>query len=191
MSEWEKGRNGLVNKKAIKGPGPKGSATPTWKQGIANHKAKQPVPAVGGVLGMSTLTKFGNSKSQDFTGNGKWQTVKLDDKGTFSFLTGPKPLYIVMTGLTLAGLPEGQVCQLRYVAVSDFTDPTKATVTEYSYPINEIIGTSGQTFANVSWMNDLGNSPKGAGAKLRLRLNINPPQGVKVSVVNMGSRIAY
>ena len=139
---------------------------------------------------MSTLTKFGNGKSQDFTGNGKWQTLKLDDKGTFSFLTGPKPLYIVYTGLTLANLPAGQVCQLRYIAVSDFV-ADKPTVTEYSYPINEIIGTSGQTFANISWMNDLGSSPKGAGAKLRLRLAICPPQGVKVSVVNMGSRIAY
>jgi hypothetical protein len=36
-SEWQNGRNGLRNRRAITGPGPRGKETPTWTEAITAH----------------------------------------------------------------------------------------------------------------------------------------------------------
>jgi hypothetical protein len=36
-SEWQNGRNGLRDKRAITGPGPRGKDTPTWTEAISSH----------------------------------------------------------------------------------------------------------------------------------------------------------
>lgn len=44
--EWEAGRNGLVGRGKIAGPGPIGKATPTWQQAVKNHTARETLAEV-------------------------------------------------------------------------------------------------------------------------------------------------
>ena len=178
--DYKQGRNGLANNGSDPGPD---VAYITWQDAYDKYAGK----TSGGIFGMSDVDKYDRSKDQSFTDNGSWQTVKIDDDDALSFVTGPKDAYMIVTGVQLSGIAEGDVCQLRYQAVSDYPD-SRDTVVEYSYPIVELIGTSGDTYGQLTWCNSLGSSPKN-DAKLRVRLFVKPPQGCKITVAKLQSRV--
>jgi len=185
VTAYRRGKNGLANGGPDKSPR---VAYITWQDALKKYKPKPP-PQKEGLLGMSTLNKFGNGKVQSWTGDGGWKTVKIDDKGGMVYLDKKTGLYIVVAGYDLVGLPVGAVCQFRFITVKDYDDPKKPSEDGSHYPIHEAIGTEGHTFGHLMWMNDL--AAGGPGYKWQVRLNINPPKGVKVDLIRVDSRIAY
>jgi hypothetical protein len=186
VDDYNAGRNGLANNG--KDPGPDVRPLPTWDDALADYDQ--------GVFGMTKPVAFDNAKEQTFTGDGTWKTIKIDDNGDYSFLVGPKDAYIVTSHWTLEAIPgdpasvqPGDIVQFRYQSVSDFSDD-RDTITEWGYPITDTRIGDGTTFDGLTWLNALGNSPE-AGAKLKLRLFINPPDGKKVKLTKLTSRILY
>ena len=140
---------------------------------------------------MTDIEKYHASKDQKFTGNDQWQTIKIDDEGdgALSFLTGPKDAFVVVACYAWTGLEVGEVVQFRYQGVSDYPD-SRATVVEWEYPIQESPATTGTTYGQIVWANNLGKSPKD-DAKSRLRLFVSPPKGKTMTISDVECRVAH
>lgn len=140
---------------------------------------------------MTNIEKYHADKDQKFTGNDQWQTVTIDSEGegALSFLTGPKDAFMVTACYSWSGLEPGEVVQFRFQGVSDYSD-SRATVVEWTYPIQESIATSGTTYGQIVWANNLGKSPKD-GAKSRLRLFVSPPKGKTITLSDLTSRVLF
>ena len=147
----------------------------------------------GGLLGMSTVTKFSNSGDQKFKGDGNFKTVELDVDGGLTLLTGPKDLYVIDVSMTVEvsgasdSIRAGDSVKARLQQVIDY-EGDKATVVETSYPIHEIEVGAGATYFNLSYNNDLGGDT--GGGRRKLRLFILPPQGKTLKVTYVTARVS-
>jgi hypothetical protein len=181
--DYKCGRNGLADNGSDPGPD-----VPyiTWQDAYDKYNG-----TAGGVLGMTDIEKYHASKDQKFTGNDQWQTITIDDEGegALSFLTGPKDAFVVVACYAWSGLEVGEVVQFRYQGVSDYSD-NRATVVEWTYPIQESIASSGSTYGQIVWANSLGKSPKD-DAKSRLRLFVSPPKGKTITLSDLTSRVLF
>jgi hypothetical protein len=148
-----------------------------------------------GLFGMTTLDSFSYAVEQKFKGNGEWKTVGIGADGAVSLVIAPKTLYHVELGVTLRrandadAVEGGDTVHLRLQTVDDYSGD-KATVVVGSYPIHEVIVTAGDSFANLSWLNSLGDSSD-TKATRKLRLFILPPSGASVLVSKVLARVAY
>lgn len=175
-NDYRNGRNGLANNGADDGPD-----VPyiTWQDAYRKYEPE-------GLFGMTDLTKPHRSKDQTVTGDDEWQTLRIDDDDGFTFVTGPCDAYLIVACLALTGLDPGDVCQFRFQGVLDYPDD-RDTVVEYAYPITELVATTGTTFDQVVWANNLGGDSD--GAKRRLRLFCSPPLGRTVTITDITSRV--
>jgi hypothetical protein len=177
VTQYKQGCNGLADW----GPDQSPHVAPiTWQAAYDKYKGKE------GLWGMTEIIKPHRSKDQQFTGNDTWQTVRIDDDDGFTFVTGPSDGYLVVACFVHSGLAVGDVCQFRFQAVKDYPD-SRPTEVEYHYPITESIATSGNTYGQIVWANDLGGDTD--GAKRRLRLFISPPKDKKVTLIDLTSRV--
>jgi hypothetical protein len=186
VTAYRNGLNGLANNGPDKSP-----HVPyiTWQDALAKYESE-------GLLGMTEVDRFSGAAPQSIARDGKWKTVKLNEDGGISFLSGPVDLYIVVSNLQISNMAVSEVAQLRYIAVTDYPGD-KATVINSTYPIKEITGTDGGTYDQIVWLNNLGKS-KDKDGTTKLRLQILAP-GELDPVVPLGpivieklvARIAY
>lgn len=124
-----------------------------------------------GVLGMTDVTAFSRDTDQNVSSTDTWKTLRLDDEGdgALSLLTGPADAYMVVSCLTLTDLEPGRIAQFRFVKVIDYSGD-RETVVDVGYPIQEIHGTGGNTYGQITWANNLGGKTDDGGLqKLRLQ----------------------
>lgn len=177
VDDYRAGRNGLANN----GPDP-GPDVPyiEWDDALAAGGA-------GGMLGMTEITKFSRNDDQRVAAGAQWQTVKIDDDGALSLLTGPVEAYLATVGVAVSGLPAGVAAQFRLRSVYDYADD-RPTETASDYPVTEVIGTAGHAFGTVTFANDLKAKPP-SGAKTRLRLVVSPPEDTDITITAVTTRV--
>lgn len=145
-----------------------------------------------GLFGMSDLDAYSHNEPQTIKGNGEFRTIRIAPD-RLSILTGPKSLYHVEIGVSMRrtetadSVATGDTVQLRLQAVVDYPG-TKPTVVAAQYPITEVTITSGDSFANVSWLNALAKA-KDADGSMRLRLAVKPPLGKSVVLDDVLTRV--
>lgn len=168
QSEYLNGRNGLVSRGPITGPKVKPI---TWKQALSDYNKKQPPVGVidkEDIFDMSSVTKLTTSKDLHLASN-KWESLKLTDAGSYTILKGPAT-FIVTAYVEIMGLPKGRELQLRFATIDTKNNQTSDWVN--SYPIQEVVGTGGTTFGQITFMDSIGAGAKGWSRGLRLRANV-------------------
>lgn len=159
----------------------------TWSAAYDKYKKTEPK----GLLGMTEIEKPHVTKDQKLTGDKEWHILQTDDDGGLTLLTGPSDLYVATVHWTISGLAVGDVAQFRLVVQDDDTSSAdKPTVTEYTYPISETIGTTGNSYGGLHWLNDLGGD-KSKDVKRRLRLQCSAPEGKTITITDITSRVAH
>lgn len=159
--DYKNGRNGLADNGKDQSPH---VAPITWTAAYDKYKGS----TSGGVLGMTDTDKWSRSVDQNVAKDTEWHLMKIDDDDNLSLVTGPMS-FVAICCLTVGGLAPGQVLQVRFARVYDYSDKNKATTVEAWYPIKEIIGTQGDAFDQIVWAQYIGNNaPSGAKEKMRL-----------------------
>ena len=158
VDDYYAGKDGLADGYSDKSPRP--DKIVTCQQALADYEGS-------GVLGMTDTDKWSRSVDQPVKADATWHTLKIDDEDALSLVTGPM-VFVAICCLTVGGLAPGQVLQVRFQRVYDYSD-NRATTVEASYPIKEIIGTQGDAFDQIVWGQYIGdNAPSGAKEKMRL-----------------------
>lgn len=172
-SEWEAGRDGLLRKGPITGPGPKGRATPTWQNAVKTRP--KPPTLKKDDLDMATWMRYATDKLQN-VGDKDWSYIKINDKGDVSFASGPVKVISGALSLRVTGLKPGIGLQVRVVQ-----DDVNGKVTKrvYNGPVTEIVGTAGDSFRTIPVSVNVGKPPKGT-RRVRL-VALAPVAGVKLS----------
>jgi hypothetical protein len=196
VTAYRNGRNGLANNGPDKSP----RVTPITWQAAYDKYIKEFGDGIDlgggsadkeGILGMTEIDKPHRSIDQTITDNGDWQTLRINDDGGWSLLTGPCKGYVAVTAWEIKGMEVGDVAQFRYVIVNDDVSPAnKPTTIEYRYPVVESIGTSGSTFGQMTWLNDIGGD-KAKDVKRRLRVVCKPPAGKTITIADLTSRVMH
>jgi len=186
VTDYKNGRNGLADGGPDQSPD-----VPyiTWQD--AYDKYIGSTGSTGGVLGMTDIEKQHASKDQKIKDNGDWQILQINDDTGLTLLTGPSDLYVATVHWQISDLAVGDVAQFRLVVQDDdVSSANKPTVTEYTYPISETIGTSGSSYGGLHWVNDLGGD-KSKDVKRRLRLACKPPSGKTMTIADITARVAH
>jgi hypothetical protein len=158
VDDYYAGKDGLADGYSDKSPRP--DKIVTCQQALADYEGS-------GVLGMTDTDKWSRNVDQKVAADTKWHLLKIDDDDNLSLVTGPMT-FVAICCLTVAGLAPGQVLQVRFKRVFDYSDD-RPTTEEASYPIKEIIGTQGDAFDQIVWGQYIGdNAPSGAKEKMRL-----------------------
>jgi hypothetical protein len=167
-SEWRGKRNGLRGRGPVTGPG---YTTITWQQAVQKYK---PSPTAAKDLDVAKWIRFKTGKDQALPAK-KWAYLKINDKGDVSLGTGPGKLLGTIS-LRIAGLPKGEALQLRV---------GKVTKRVHSWPITEVVGTSGDAFRVVPFTLSPGKAARGQ-RRIRAVVLADRP-GVKIT----DAEIAY
>jgi hypothetical protein len=178
-SEWRAKRNGLVNRKAVTGPG---WTTITWQEAVKKYGGKPvtpapaPAPAIAkDILDMATWVRFATNKDQPLPDR-KWAYLKINDKGDVSFGNGPSKI-IGTLSLRIVGLPPGQAVQVQ--VVEDDVDG-KTTKRMYAGAVHDVVGSPpGDSFRIIPIARNPGKAAKGQ-RRLRIVL-LAPTKGVRVT----------
>lgn len=99
---------------------------------------------------MATARRVNDSTGRDTPLKArKWRQVRLRGNGGVSILGERQSpcRWSATVGLTIEGLPEGRTVQARFV---EYDPDRKKIVSRGYYPLQEIVGTSGKTFATLT-----------------------------------------
>jgi hypothetical protein len=177
VTDYKNGRNGLADG----GPDQSPDVKPiTWQDAYDKYSG-----TTTGVLGMSEMGKYDRSKDQTIKGDDEWHLLKIDDDDNLSLVTGPAE-FIAYSGFTLQKVAAGAVAQLRYARVIDYPDSRDTTIAGW-YPIHEAIGTSGDTFGEITFTNSIGSKQSDGGSQ-KIRLYAKAPSGADMIVASLTNR---
>jgi hypothetical protein len=175
QSEWEAGRNGLVGRGPITGPGPKGSSTPTWQQAVKNKKPAAP-PEPKGLLGMTQATSMRRSTDWRIPTDtsGKWNVAfPLNDSGSATAAQDTGDQIIVYTAnVTITGLKDGEAIDIAWTICDTKGDggdakwPTGWSGRRDSRRL--VGGAAGYRTAEITFVGKLGKGASGRSKRLRL-----------------------
>ncbi len=176
-SEWEAGRNGLRSAGPITGPGPKGAKTPTWQAAL---RRLAPLAAASEKeIDMAEWRRYVRNADQKLSAAGKYQYLKINDKGDVSFATGPCKIIGLTLALKITNLAPGKKLLVRFV--EDDVSPA-STIRSFNADIHQVVGAGGATYAVIPWARKPGKADHGSR---RCRVIVAGPKGTVVDTASI------
>jgi hypothetical protein len=170
-SEWQAGRNGLKGRGPITGPGPTGKNTPTWTQGIKNHKSSKPStpakpPAAKGVLGMSKNVYYRKEADFPLKGDGQWHDLPISDKDAkaYSVILGPNNTNMLSATVRIGGMKAGEKADISFRLIEWANGKGKEKSVRAPVTATSVNGKS--VSRNAGWS---GAVPKGCRLRISVR----------------------
>lgn len=181
VTQYKQGCNGLADWGADQSP----DVPPiTWTAAYDKYIG---TTNPGGIFGMTELAKMSRSKDIKVPKDDDWHLMHIDDEDNLSLVTGSAQ-FIAYSAFDIAGLPPGAAFQCRFARVYDYPD-SKETTVEAWYPIQEIIGTSGNSYGEVVYPSYVGDNAPSNG-KEKIRLYAKSPAAA-VTVASITSRVFH
>lgn len=143
-----------------------------WEYNSRNDKSK-------GLWADMPSRNYFNRTTDQALAPGKWTTVRINNKGYVSSVTGAKATSAA-TWVQISGIPEGEQFQIRQYIV-EYNDKSNSSkrINILERSLSEHVGTAGTSFAKTTVMTGMTNGSQ------RLRAEVWVPSAVKgAKIVN-------